>query len=34
MKFGKDFFLGAATSHHQVEGNLKNNWTEFELVRY
>jgi beta-glucosidase len=30
FKFPKDFFWGAATSAHQVEGNTSNNWTEWE----
>lgn len=28
--FPKDFYWGAATSAHQVEGGLKNNWSEWE----
>ncbi len=28
--FPKDFFWGAATSAHQVEGNNRNDWTEWE----
>jgi len=28
--FPKDFFWGAATSAHQVEGNTHNNWSEWE----
>lgn len=28
--FSKDFYWGAATSSHQVEGNNHNDWTEFE----
>lgn len=28
--FPKDFFWGASTSSHQVEGNNDNNWTVFE----
>ena len=30
MLFGSDFFWGTATAAHQVEGNNKNNWTEWE----
>ena len=31
LRFGKDFFWGAATSAYQVEGNCTNcNWSEFE----
>jgi beta-glucosidase len=30
MKFPKDFYWGAATSAHQVEGGLNNNWSEWE----
>ncbi len=29
LTFPKDFFWGAATSAHQVEGGNKNDWTEF-----
>jgi beta-glucosidase len=29
-KFPKDFLWGAATSAHQVEGNIKNSWIEWE----
>ena len=28
--FPKNFLFGAATSSHQIEGNLHNNWTEWE----
>jgi len=28
--FPKDFLWGAATSSHQIEGGLENNWTEWE----
>src|SRR3989338_9923295 len=30
MKFPKDFFWGAATSSHQVEGNNHNDWSVWE----
>src|SRR3989344_2256842 len=30
FEFPKNFFWGAATSSHQVEGNNHNNWTEWE----
>jgi len=30
FKFPKDFFWGAATSAHQVEGNNHNDWSEWE----
>ena len=30
MLFGSEFFWGTATASHQVEGNNKNNWTEWE----
>ena len=30
MQFPKDFFWGAATSAHQVEGGLNNNWSKWE----
>lgn len=33
FKFPKDFLWGAATSSHQVEGGLTNNWSEWELKR-
>lgn len=29
-QFPKDFFWGAATSAHQVEGNNRNDWSEWE----
>ena len=29
-KFPKDFLWGSATSAHQVEGGLVNDWTEWE----
>lgn len=29
-KFPKDFLWGASTSSHQIEGNTKNQWTEWE----
>lgn len=30
LKFPNNFFWGAATSSHQVEGHNKNNWTKWE----
>ncbi len=30
LRFPKDFFWGTATSAHQVEGNNRNDWTEWE----
>jgi len=30
LKFPKDFYWGASTSAHQVEGGNKNDWTEWE----
>ncbi len=30
LKFPKQFFWGAATSPHQVEGGLNNDWSEWE----
>jgi beta-glucosidase len=30
LKFPKDFFWGASTSSHQVEGNDNSNWTAWE----
>ena len=30
-KFPENFFWGTATAAHQVEGGLKNNWTEWEI---
>ncbi|MBJ23527.1 MAG: hypothetical protein CMB64_02540 [Euryarchaeota archaeon] len=30
LKFPKDFLWGVATASHQIEGNNKNNWTQFE----
>lgn len=30
LQFPKNFLWGAATSAHQVEGGMKNNWTEWE----
>lgn len=30
LKFPKDFFWGAATSAHQIEGGLTNDWSEWE----
>lgn len=30
MKFTKDFYWGAATSAHQIEGGLENNWSKWE----
>lgn len=32
LRFPKSFLWGAATSAHQVEGGLRNNWTEWERV--
>lgn len=32
LKFPKDFFWGASTASHQVEGGNYNNWTEWEKV--
>ncbi len=32
MPFPKDFFWGAATASHQVEGNNRNDWSEWEQV--
>lgn len=29
--FPKNFFWGAATSSHQIEGNLTNDWSEWEI---
>lgn len=31
LKFPEGFYWGAATSSHQVEGNNRNDWTEWEL---
>lgn len=31
-KFPKNFYWGAATSAHQVEGNNHNDWTEWEVA--
>ena len=33
FEFPKDFYWGAATSAHQVEGNNHNDWTEWEKNR-
>ncbi|MFA5623164.1 MAG: family 1 glycosylhydrolase [Candidatus Dojkabacteria bacterium] len=33
FKFPKDFLWGAATSSHQIEGGLTNNWSEWEDSR-
>ncbi|MFH1030207.1 MAG: glycoside hydrolase family 1 protein [bacterium] len=30
LKFPKDFLWGASTSSYQVEGNIKNDWSEWE----
>jgi beta-glucosidase len=30
----RGFFLGAASSAHQVEGGTHNDWTEWERGRY
>lgn len=30
LKFPKDFLWGAGTSSYQVEGNIKNDWSEWE----
>ena len=30
-KFPKNFLWGAATAAHQVEGGMKNDWSEWEL---
>jgi len=30
LKFPKDFYWGAATSSHQIEGNTHNDWSEWE----
>lgn len=30
LQFPKDFFWGAATSSHQVEGNIHNDWSQWE----
>ncbi|MBI4088271.1 family 1 glycosylhydrolase, partial [Candidatus Kaiserbacteria bacterium] len=30
MKFPKDFYFGAATAAHQVEGGNVNDWSEWE----
>jgi beta-glucosidase len=30
MEFPKDFYFGASTASHQVEGNTSNDWTEWE----
>lgn len=30
--FPKDFLWGASTSSHQIEGGLKNNWSEWEIL--
>ena len=30
LKFPKNFFWGASTASHQVEGNTANNWSEWE----
>lgn len=31
LKFPKSFLWGAATSSHQVEGNMNNDWSEWEI---
>lgn len=31
LQFPKDFYFGASTSAHQIEGELHNNWTVWEL---
>ena len=31
ITFPKSFIWGTATASHQVEGNCKNNWSEFEM---
>ena len=30
ISFSKEFLWGTATAAHQVEGNLANNWSDFE----
>ena len=31
IQFPKSFFWGAATSSHQIEGNMNNDWSEWEM---
>ncbi len=33
IHFPEGFIWGAATAAHQIEGNQKNNWTDFEIER-
>ena len=30
LEFPSEFMWGVATASHQIEGNNKNNWSEFE----
>ena len=32
LEFPKNFFWGAATAAHQVEGNNHNDWSEWEIA--
>lgn len=32
MQFPKDFWWGTSTASHQIEGNIYNDWTEWEKV--